>query len=311
MKITKHMVLPVLLSAIFALSLVSPAYGYNLQNKFIPSDATWLIHLDFKVLLKTKIWDEIFQGEKKKIFNSRERKFFKKGKDELVKELNFDILNDLNSVSIYGKSKRGGNAVVILSGKFDRQKIIRKLNSIKHLDKSKYGNLDVYSWDNDNFGSFINGDLLIITHSKKNLESALDIIKGKSTNFIGTDLFKRLKEIPHNSILFALTENLSSLVGKHLKAPVIINKSRMAFFLALEKNSGIKLLLKLYTESREAAKNIMQIGNGLLALARFNENELKEELELFNSIKISVNGKIVKADLLIPSGFILKNIHKY
>ncbi len=302
MKIMKHITLLILLTAIFALSLVSPAYGYNLQNRFIPSDTTWLIHLDFKVLLKTKIWDEILQGEKRKILE---------GKDKLVKELNFNIFNDLNSVLIYGKSKGKDNAVVILSGRFDQQKIIRKLNSEKHLDKFKYNNLDVYSWDNDNFGSFINRNLLIIAHSKRNLESAMDVINRKSKNFIGTNLFKRLKEIPRNSILFALTGDLSSLIGKNHKTPVIINKSRMAFFLALEKNSNMKLFLQLYTESREAAKNIMQIGNGLLALARLNKKKLNGRLELLNSIKISANGKIVKADLLIPSGFISKNIHKH
>jgi len=302
MKIIKRITFFGLIVTIFLLFFTSPALGYNLQKKFIPSNAKWLIHLDFKVLFKTKIWNSIYNEEKGKIHD---------GKEKLLKELNFDIFNDLNSVTIYGRAKANKDGVVILSGIFDRKKILQRLKSEKKTEKFKYKDSDIYNWDSDDYGAFVSKNLLVITHSRENLESALDVIRGRSSNFIGSDLSKRLKEIPHDSIIFALVGDLSSLIGKHHTTPIMINKTKMALFLVLEKNSDMRLSLKLHTESPEAAKNIMQIGNGLLALARLSKKELKGKEQLVNSIQISANGKMVKALMLIPSDFILKNIHKH
>jgi len=302
MKTLKRITFFGLIVTMFLLSFTSPAFGYDLQKRFIPSNARWLINIDLKVLFKTKIWDSIYNEGKGKLHD---------GKEKLLKELNFDIFSDLNSVTIYGREKANKDGVVILSGNFDREKILQKLKSLKKTKKFKYNNFDIYNWDKDGYGSFVSKNLLVITHSRENLEYALNVIRGKNLNFMGSDLSKRLKEIPHDSILFTLVGDISSLIGKHHDAPIMINKSKMALFLVLEKNSDMKLSLKLHTESPEAAKNIMQIGNGLLALARLSKKELKGKEQLLNSINISANGKVVKALMLIPSDFILKNIHKH
>ena len=129
MKIIKKITFFGLIVTIFLLFFTSPVLGYDLQNKFIPSNAKWLIHLDLKVLFKTKIWDSIYNEEKVKIND---------GKEKFLKELNFDIINDLNSVTIYGRAKANKDGVVILSGTFDREKILQRLKSEKKTKKFKY-----------------------------------------------------------------------------------------------------------------------------------------------------------------------------
>lgn len=301
MKAIKKLAVTILLIVFSITFFTSQVHAFELQKKYIASDTKWVIHLDFKAFIKTKLWDSIYDEKKIKINDKNE---------DVLKELNFNILKDLYSVSVYGVDKGDKNAVVLINGDFDRNKIIKKLESEENPEKSKYGNFKIYHWGGDDFGAFVNNNLLVITHSRVNMEYALDVIKGKKPNFKGSALYKRMKEIPGNSILFALAGDLSKLVGKH-KSPVMIDKAKMALFLAMEQNNDMRLSLKLHTESKEAAQNIMQVGNGLLALARMSKKEMQGKEKLFNSIQISSKGSIVEAKMFIPSDFIIKNLDKH
>lgn len=290
---------------IMALTLTfftTQAPAYELQKKFVASDAKWLIHLDFKALMKTRLWDGIYDKKKLKVDYKNEK---------LLKELDFDMLTDLNAISVYGVDKGDKNAVVLIRGNFDRVKIIAKLLSEEDPEISTYGKFKIYNWDGDDYGTFAGKDLLIITHSKVNMKYALDVITGEKKNFKSSALSKRLKEVPGDALLFALAGDLSKMIGKHHKAPMMIDKSRMALFLAMERNNDLRLYLKLHTESPEAAKNLMQVGNGILALARMSKGKLEGKEKLINSINISADRNIVSADMLIPSDVLMENIRNH
>ena len=93
--------------------------------------------------------------------------------------------------------------------------------------------------------------------------------------------------------------------------PMMIDSSKMALFLAMERNNDLRLSLKLHTDSPEAAKNLMQVGNGLLALARMSKGKLEGKEKIINSIDITVDRNIINAKMFIPSDFIIKNIDKH
>ncbi len=302
MKLIKKIILMGMIIVLSFTFFSTQAPAYELQKKYVASDAKWLIHLDFKALMKTKLWDSIYDNRKIKIDHKNEK---------LLKELDFDVLKDLNAVSVYGVDKGDKNAVVLIRGNFDTAKIIKKLVSEEDPEISSFGKFKIYNWDRDDFGTFVGNNLLIITHSKVNMKYALDVITGKKESFEGSTLSKRLKEVPGDALLFALAGDLSRMIGKHGKMPMMIDKSKMALFLAMERNSDLRLSLKLHTESPEAAKNLMQVGNGLLALARMGKGKMDEQEKLLNSIDITVDRNIVNAKMFIPSSFIIKNIHKH
>jgi len=278
------------------LSVQAPAH--ELQKKYIASSAKWVIHLDFKALKNTRLWDGIYKKKSVKIHRKNER---------LLEEVDFDVLKDLYSVSIYGVDKGEKEAVVLINGNFNRDKIIKRLKDEEKPEISKYGPVKIYHWDDD-YGAFVNKNLLVITHSRVNMEYAIDVISGKKKGFTSSPMAKRLKEVPGDAVLFALAGDLSKMIGEHHKAPMMINKSKMALFLAMEKNNDLKMSLKLHTESPEAAKNLMQVGNGLLALARMSTEDMGGKEKLLNSINISVDKNVVNARMFIPAEFILENI---
>lgn len=302
MKLIKKIILTGMIMVLSLTFFTTQVPAYELQKKYVAADAKWLIHLDFKAFIKTRLWDSIYREKKVKINH---------GNDHFLKEVSFDVLKDLYSVTVYGVDKGDKNAVVLINGVFDIKKVIEKLKSEEKPETSKYGKVKVYHWDDDDYGAFIGSNLLIITHSRVNMEYAIDVVLGKKQGFKRSALSKRLKEVPGDALLFALAGDLSKMIGKHRKMPMMINSSKMALFLAMERNNDLKLSLKLHTESPEAAKNLMQVGNGLLALAKMSGEDLKGKEKIINSIMISAKGNIVKAKMFIPSDFIIKNIDKH
>lgn len=65
--------------------------AYELQKKYIAGDAKFLIHLDFKAMIKTRLWDNIYKKKKIKIHNRN---------DHFLKEVSFDVLK----ISILSRS---------------------------------------------------------------------------------------------------------------------------------------------------------------------------------------------------------------
>ncbi len=302
MKLIKNLIVTAIIMVLFLTLFTAQASAYELQKKYVASDAKWLIHLDFKAFIKTRLWDNVYREKKIKI-NHRN--------DHFLKEVSFDVLKDLNSVTVYGVDKGDKNAVVLINGVFNISKVIEKLKSEEKPEISKYGKVKVYHWDNDDYGAFVGNNLLIITHSRINMEYAIDVVMGKKQGFEGSALSKRMKEVPGDAILFALAGDLSRMIGNKHNMPMMIDKSKMALFLAMERNNDLRLTLKLHTESPEAAKNLMQVGNGLLALARMNGEKMDGKEKLINSINITSNGNIVIAKMFVPSEFIIKNIDKH
>jgi len=302
MKLFKKITLAGMILMLTLTFFTAQAPAYELQKKYVASEAKWLIHLDFKALMKTKLWDNVYREKKTKI-NHRN--------DRILKEVSFDVMKDLYSVSVYGVDKGDKNAVVLINGNFNKAKIIQKLKDEEKPEIKKYGKIAVYHWDHDDYGAFVGDGLLVITHSRINMEYAIDVIMGKKEGFKGSPLFKRLNEVPGDAILFALAGDLSKMIGKNHKMPMMIDKSKMALFLAMERNNDMRLSLKLHTESSEAAKNLMQIGNGLLALARMNNGELDGNKKLIESINISADKNIVSAYMFIPSEFILDKVDRH
>jgi len=301
MKPVKKLTLTGMILALTLSFLWVQAPADELQKKYIASSAKWVIHLDFKAMKKTRLWDAVYKKKNVKIHRKNER---------ILEEVDFNVLEDLYSISIYGVDQGEKEAVVLINGNFNRDRILKRLKEKEKPEVSKYGPVKIYHWDDD-YGAFVEDDLLVITQNRINMEYAIDVISGKKKGFRFSPLAKRLKEVPGNAILFALAGDLSKMIGKHHKAPVMINKSRMALFLAMEKNNDLKMSLKLHTESPEAARNLMQVGNGLLALARMSKEDMGGKEKLLNSIDIAVDKNVVSARMFIPAEFIMENIDKH
>jgi hypothetical protein len=115
--------------------------------------------------------------------------------------------------------------------------------------------------------------------SEKAFDDVLNTIEGKKRNIRGTDMMAAIKNMPQNAFLAAVSENISGLARKS-HTSMILSKTAMAFFVAGENNEILRLNLKLIADTPETARNIQQIVNGFIALARLKHTEENRELKM-------------------------------
>jgi hypothetical protein len=130
------------------------------------------------------------------------------------------------------------------------------------------------------------------------MKDVLEAIAGRKA---GTSvIMTQLKEMPDNAFLKAAALNISALRG-HGHVSMILDRTGMAFFLAMEKDENLKLKLKLKTDTAETADNIEQVVKGYIALARMKHTDRKLGHKILDFIKTKRNGNLLQLELSYPS----------
>jgi len=265
-------------------------------TKLIPGDAQWVVHLDVQKLLSTEFGNWLLNGTK---FNK-----FKKINNVLREKFKIDPLHDLMSVTAVGIGKGEHEAVIFINGKMDKKHLLGFLDLDPNHNQSPYGKYTIHGWGGGELGVFAKDNLLMIGHSELAIKHALDVLDGKRQNMTASKLLTYWREIPRDAFLSAAAHNISSLVHDK-EASVIMKKTGMALFLALEKKEILKLALKLNTDSPETAQNIKQLVMGFIALGNMKLNDPKDKhhqlFRLLQDIKVNQTGHIVQMELAYPS----------
>lgn len=286
----KKKILSLLLVILFLAVSFNNIYAVNLQKKWIPADSKWIINIDLNSLLKTKIWDEIYKKNRSKF----DRKI-----DKVFREIRLNILKDIDSITLFGNKEVEKDAVILASGNFNKDLIIKRLMTEKEFGKTRSGKYIIYKWDDDAFGTFINNNLILFGHSKTTLKRILDREGG---NLSKSDLYSNIKMIPENTLMFALFGDFSSFGRRH-KAPFLVQNAKMLIFKVSEFKGNLDLFLSIKAENPEKAKNFMQVANGLIALIRMNKEKKNHEkaMRFLDRLNISAVGDTLKANLTIPA----------
>ena len=154
--------------------------------------------------------------------------------------------------------------------------------------------------------------MALLSQSQSHLKRALDVLAGKGKNVKSASLFKQVKSIPRGAFLKAATDNLAHLTGNLKKAsPLILQNARVALFMAMEKSEILRLKLRLTTKDKETAKNIYQMVNGLMAMARLhqhNDSDLDHVKQLVEAIKINLENNVIELEWSQPSDYLIQLI---
>ena len=284
----------VVLTLLFILILPDVTNAASLKTSIIPEDAQWVLHIDIEKFTSTKLFELLMEKEGVKAF---------KGKDKMIEKLGIDPLKDLTGITLFGSGQAEKNAVVSITGNLDKDHLISLVKQAKDNKEIKHGKHTIFQWENNQFGTFVNDNMLIIGRAEDMVRNALDVIAGKQKNIKKTKLMSYLEEVPRGAIIQAVVDDISSVAGKN--KPMILQKTGMAFFMAMEKNESLNLKLKMTTDTAETAKNIGQIINGFTAMARMQvqgKEEIKDQaLKLLDALNVSVKGNVIEMGLIYPS----------
>ncbi len=281
------------------LVLVLPATvkASSLQTSMIPENTRWLLHFDISKFFSTQLGELLLNDETGKL-NRANRK--------IAEAYKIDLLKDIGGITIFGPGKDKSKAVVAFSGNFNEDHLLSLLDKAETHQKIQYGKHTIHQWRHSQCGTFANDHLVLIGRDESTIKDVLDVMAGKKKSLAKGAMMSSIKEIPEDAFLKAVVDNIASLIKSDART-VLLKKTGMALFMALEKSGNLKLKLKLTTDTADTAQNIEQMVRGLIALARLKQQEEADaEMKLIESLKITLKGNIIQMELSYPSEELVK-----
>jgi len=291
-----------LLAAFFlAMTLVlatAPGDAVSDQLSAVPADAQWALYVDVQRLTSSAMFKAI-GGEQEMIkFRGKTDPFFTK--------LKIDPEKDLKGVTVFGRGKEDEDAVVALSGKFDRAHLMSLIKAETNHKEIPYGKQTIYSWDGDEFGAFADDDLILLGENEQALKSALDSLQGRKRDAAPPLLAGAFKDFPNAIMVFGVN-SIPGLLGEHDK-PLILTKMKSAGGALVESGENLSLQVNIGAESAQVAKDVEQAIRGLIAMANLQLKEADAQA-FVQAVKIAVDGENVRINAVYPLNKLLEFIH--
>jgi hypothetical protein len=268
------------------------------QLSAVPPDAQWALYIDVQRLTSSAMF--------KALVDEQETAKFQGKANEFLGKLRIDPMKDLKGVTVFGRGKEDEDAIVALSGKFDRAHLVGLIKAETTHKEIPYGKYTIYRWDKDEFGAFAADDLILLGENEQTLKSTLDAMEGKKRDAAPPVLARVLKDFPNAIMVFGVN-SISGLLGEHDK-PVILTKMQSAGGSIAESGENLSLLVSITAESAQVAKDVEQAIRGLVAMANL---QLKEaDAQAFaRAIKIAVDGEYVRINVAYPLNKLIGLLH--
>jgi len=268
------------------------------QMAVVPAEAQWALFVDVQKLTASSMFKTLVgEGELAKIQSKSDKVFTK---------LRIDPMKDLKGVTVFGLGKEDEEAVVALSGKFDKAYLIGLIKAETTHQEIPFGKHTIYKWDDDEFGVFAADDLILLGENDKAIRAALETLEGRKRDAVPPLLSGVMKESPNALMVFGV-KNVPGLIGEH-DSPVILSKMKGAEGSLSESGENLKIDLSILAESAQVAKDVEQAIRGLMAIANL---QLKEsELQAFaEAVQIAVEGENVRIRAAYPLSKLLGLVH--
>lgn len=272
----------------------APVWGGTLALEQVSSEANWVVHVDMEWIRQSHL-GQLMRQELAET-------------DAEVQLENFATiysihpLDDIHSITVYGRGQDESGAVVLVKATFDREKLLALVRTNDTYEEINYGEHIIHSWQDKRhkdekcekfqYGSIYNQDLLVIGGSREVLEKALDVLDGKAENAQAGGLLGLMNYGQAGIMLIASAQGMDEITA-HKQAMAL--KQTESLQLAIgEIAQKFYIDVNLTAKSAEAAENIGKMGQGILAFAMMAGQNHPELIEMVRAVELSWQGKNVK-----------------
>lgn len=294
----KSMVLCLSLILVLMFGVQAKAESINLSH--IPADAQWVIHLDLDKFSTTHLNALLKDNGVAPGLKKLTSRFYKK--------YGFDPIKDISGITLYGADKEE-KTVVRMAGKFDKERLLGLLKEVDSHKELTHGQYVLHTWDHSEAGVFVNDNLVLLGQREDIIRKALDVIDGQKENMTTTPLAAQVQEIPSEAFLMAMAKDVSALAQDE-DTPVILKRAGMAVLSALEQRENLIMDLKFDAGSAKDADNLVQIIQGLIALADMHRADLDFEFTIPEDINVTTQGNKVHIGVAYPTEALIDLIAK-
>lgn len=274
-----------------ALFVAVPAWPGTIPSSVVPEGARWIAHLDMEKFVATKLYE----------FLDKDGKFEIKSRD-LNRWFKIDVPKDVTGVTLFGLGLDDKQAVIAVAGKFDKPGLLALIALDKEHQETPYGSYTLISTGSDEYGAFVNDNLIVLSENREAIEKVLDTAGGKAKNYSTSALSAALKDIPSTAFLSGVLPDLSGL-GKEISQSKVLEKASGLFFVAQEQQDILQVRLQVTADTPESAKNMADVVQGLIAMGKLggNEGDMAKIASLLDGLQVKLDGKVLKLDFERPS----------
>ncbi len=274
----------ILISFAFLMSTIVPLAGApSFQTSIVPEKAKWFIHLDVQKFAKTQMKKELIDK-----FHTD----FEEEIEEIERVAHIEFFNDILSVTAIGLGEDEDDAVIAFLGNVNKEHLLSLIKEEDTSEEIKYAEFLIYCWGHDEYGVFVNDNLVLISEDQYAIEQVLDTLSGKAKSISSSSMGNQFTSLSAAHFLVAVASDLSEMLEHEDDFPsVILKRSKEAVFSASEEGNKLRLSLSLQTDSSETASNLGNIINGIKSYL-FMEEKIDPEWNLVKTLKMTVKGSL-------------------
>lgn len=263
-----------------------PVLAGQLVIEQVSSSANWVVHANQQQFKKT-LTSQLVRTEMVNLG-------LEENLTNFATIFSFHPLDDVRDVTVYGTGNDREKAVVLIDGFFDKEKILSLLRMNPEYKNSKYGEIVLHQWIDENqkdpnnktmYGCFYSDDLIVMSAGIDAVKNAVDVLKGSAKNATG-GIFNQDALNVKGAFFQATGRRVGEMVGDDPNAAALKQTDQLGLTIG-EVEGKFYTELSLTAKSEEAAKAITQILEGIIAFASLpNEQQPKLE-ELTKKVKVT------------------------
>lgn len=273
-----------------ALFLAVPARPGTVPASIVPEGASWIAHIDMERLVAGRLFQAL----------DKDGRFEIKSRD-VDRWLKIDVRKDIAGVTIFGLGPDEKQAVIAVTGRFDKAELLARIASDEDHKEVPYGAYTLHSMNGDGYGTFVNDGLIVLSESRTAIEKVLDTAAGKAKSFAASDLNAAFKGLAPGAFVSGVVKDLTGL-GRGIHQSKLVGKAGGLSFTAMEKGDILQVRVRVTAESPESAKNMADLVQGLVALGRMGEAGGREGelMALLDGLRVGLDGQTVNIEFEGP-----------
>jgi len=277
-----------------------PVFAGPLMKQQVSATANWVVHLDYEQFRNAQIGQLIRQemanlGIEEKL-------------DDFATVFSFHPIDDVRDVTVYGNGPDREEAVVLIEGNFDEEKLLALVRLNEHHEEIEYGDITLHRWLHEDkkssesqmmYGCLYNGNLVVMSAGLDAVTRAVDVLKGAASN-AASGVFNQAELNAQGAFFQVAANGVAQMAQEQGKAAGFGQTD--AIGLAVGEIEGTFYIdLGLLAKSEEAASNISKILEGITALAVLAGDEQPKLAELAQRIQLSCQDNAVQIHFELDS----------
>jgi len=276
----------------------APAAAAELDLRHVGRDAQFVVHIDIEAMRESEAGRAMIE-----IISE----IADDGLDEFEEELGIDPRSNIDSATVYGASDDEDDLVIIVQGNGELADALdRARDEIEDVDGREERDVDFEAWDIDDDETLYvfessrrDSTIVVIAFDDDRLVDAVRVLAGEDDG-LDDDALAAFGEPDRDAWVFV---SVAGAMGPDNMGPaseMLRLTDRVVVQVGGEES--LEISLELTTESHDDAKNLMDLLNGAMALARmaasqedFGTNDEREAVRtLANGMRVDGDGRRVR-----------------